>query len=116
MKFLADENIEKSIVDELREMGYDIKWVADAGLRMDDMAVFNAAGREKRILLTNDKDFGEIVFRQRFVSSGIVLLRIKGQDAGEKVRQLKKLLAMHDDMIDGHFVVVSKDRFRFIPL
>jgi hypothetical protein len=66
--------------------------------------------------LTNDKDFGEIVFRQKLVPAGIVLFRIKGQDVREKVKLLKKLLAAHSDKIVNHFVVVAKEKFRFIPI
>ena len=116
MKFLADVNIEKSLVDEVRGMGYDIIWVADVDRYLDDMSVFKMAKKSNRILLTNDKDFGEIVFRQKLVPAGVVLFRIKGQDAGEKGALLKKLLAAHKEKIAGHFVVVAKDKLRFIPI
>ena len=116
MKFLADVNIEKPVVEELRRLGYDVTWIADINRYLDDMAVFRIAQREARILLTNDKDFGEIVFRQKLVPNGIVLLRIKGQDAREKVKLLKKLLSVHRDKITRHFVVLAKDKIRFIPI
>ncbi len=116
MKFLADVNIEKPIVDELKRIGYNIIWVADVDKYLDDISIFKIARKENRILLTNDKDFGEIVFRQKLIPTGIVLFRIKGQDVREKVKLLRKLLAAHSDKIVKHFVVVAKDKFRFIPL
>lgn len=116
MKFLADVNIEKNIVDELKRMGYDIAWVADLDRHLDDMSILRIAQNDHRILLTNDKDFGEIVFRQKLIPTGIVLFRIKGQDVKEKVKLLKKLLTAHSDKIVKHFVVVAKGKIRFIPI
>ncbi len=116
LNFLADVNIEKSIIDELKKSGYDIKWIAEVNPHMDDISIFKMASEENRILLTNDKDFGEIVFRQKLVTSGIVLFRIKGQSANVKRGLFKKLLATHKDKIAKYFVVINKNRFRFIPL
>ena len=81
MRFLADVNIEKTIVGELRELGYDTIWVAEDTPHLDDLGIFRIAKRENRILLTNDKDFGDIVFRQKLIPSGIILFRFKGQSA-----------------------------------
>ena len=116
MKFLADVNIEKVIVDEFRKLGYDITWIAEENPHLDDMGIFKIAQKENRILLTNDKDFGEIVFRQKLVSSGIVLFRIKGQDTMEKLKLLRKLLISHKDRISKHFVVITKEKIRFTPI
>lgn len=80
MKFLADVNIEKSIVDELRKLGYDTLWIAEDNPYLDDLTIFRIAKKENYILLTNNKDFGEIVFRQKLIPSGILLFRIKGHD------------------------------------
>lgn len=116
MKFLADVNIEKSIVDELRGLGYDIIWVAEENPQLDDLSIFKISQKENRILLTNDKDFGEIVFRQKLISSGIILFRFKGQYTKDKIKVLRELFISHHDRISGHFVVLTKERFRFIPL
>ena len=116
MKFLADVNIEKSIVDELRSLGYDTRWVAEDNPYLDDMSIFRIAQKENYILLTNDKDFGEIVFRQKLIPSGIILFRIKGQDSKEKVKLLKKLLASHGDKVMKYFTVITKKKFRFIHI
>lgn len=108
MKYLADVKIEKSIVDELRRMGYDIKWIAEVNRYLDDISIFKMTQKENCILLTSDKDFGEIVFRQRLITTGVILFRIKGQDASEKVRLLKKLLSAYPDKIARYF---SEDKF-----
>ena len=116
LKFLADVNIEKLIVDELRKLGYDTTWIAEENPYLDDMSIFKIAQKENRILLANDKDFGEIVFRQKLISSGIVLFRIKGQDTREKIKLLKKVLISHKARITKHFVVIAKEKVRFIPI
>lgn len=116
MKFLADVNIEKLIIDELKTLGYDIIWITDENPYLDDMNIIKIAQKENRILLTNDKDFGEIVFRQKLISSGIVLFRIKGQDTRKKLKLLRKVLISHKDKISKHFVVITKEKIRIIPI
>ena len=74
------------------------------------------AQKENRILLTNDKDFGEIVFRQKLVSSGIILFRIKGQDTREKIKLLREVLISHKDRMSNRFVVIAKEKVRFTPI
>jgi len=114
LTFLADVNIEKLIIDELRNMGYDIKWIAEENCRLEDTEIVEIACKENRILLTNDKDFGEIVFRQKLVSSGIILFRIKGQNVTKKLKLLKKLLTFYKNKIEKHFIVITINKFRFI--
>ena len=62
LKFLADVNIEEPIVALLRTKGFDVKWVPEFNPVLDDAALLRIAQTEKRILLTNDKDFGELIF------------------------------------------------------
>jgi len=116
LKFLVDVNIEKPIINFLIKKGFDIKCVVDIDKKMTDYSVCEIANTEQRVLITNDKDFGEIVFFQKRISSGIILLRIKGRDASEKILLLEKLLDNHYGKIINHFVVITKEKFRFIPL
>jgi predicted nuclease of predicted toxin-antitoxin system len=62
IRFLADVNVEKPIVDYLSGNGYDIKWIPDYNCEMLDDRLLSLANTEKRILITNDKDFGELAF------------------------------------------------------
>lgn len=116
IKFLVDVNIEKRIVDFLIEKGFDVKCVVDINKQMSDVYLCEIANNEQRIVLTNDKDFGEIVFLQKKISNGIILLRVKNQDSFEKVILLGRLLDSYSNKITNHFVVITKERFRFIPL
>lgn len=116
LKFLANVNIEKPIVDFLLKNGYDVKWVADIDKKMTDTQVCDLANKEQRVILTNDKDFSEIVFYQKKIVYGIILFRIKGQNIHVKLTLLEKLLKNYSDKIKNHFVVVTKEKLKFIPL
>lgn len=59
IKFLANVNVEKPLVDFLDEKGFDIKWVTNIDKRMPDARVCEIANKEQRVIITNDKDFGE---------------------------------------------------------
>ncbi|MCM8792912.1 MAG: DUF5615 family PIN-like protein [Candidatus Omnitrophica bacterium] len=85
LKFLADVDVEKPIIDFLTHKGFDVKWVTDLDKRMLDTKLFEIANREKRILITNDKDFGEIVFFQKKIIYGIILFRVKGKKHRRKL-------------------------------
>jgi len=84
VKFLADVNVEKEIIDLIREMGYNILWIAESNPTMRDNEVLDLANKEKRILITNDKDFGELVFWQKKLTVSIILFRVKGQNTQKK--------------------------------
>ncbi len=116
IKFLANVNVEKPLIDFLEEKGFDVKWVTNIDKRMPDDRVCEIANSEQRIIITNDKDFGEIVFYQQKITYGIILLRAKGQNSSEKIILFDKLLENYLDKIANHFVVLTKTKFRFIPL
>ncbi len=116
IKFLANVNVEKPLIDFLIEKGFDIKWVTNIDKRMPDDRVCEIANSEQRVIITNDKDFGEIVFYQKKIVYGIILLRVTGQNSSEKIILLKELLENYMDKITNHFVVLTKKKLRFIPL
>lgn len=116
LKFLADVNVEKPIIDFLKEDGYDVIWIPDYDPKVTDAMLLDLANREERILITNDKDFGELMFLQKKVSKGIILFRIKGQDIKKKIRNLKRILVNYQDEIPNHFVVVSERKLRFTSM
>ena len=116
IKFIGDVNVEKPIIDYLLANGYNTIWISDLDRRMVDEKLLELANREKRILVTNDKDFGELTFRQNRVSPGIILFRVKGQDSRDKVRLLQKILLTHGSRLRGYFTVVTRKKIRFIPM
>jgi predicted nuclease of predicted toxin-antitoxin system len=116
IKFLADVNIEKPIVEFLKNSGYDITWIPDYDPSMSDQELLNMAVKEDRILLTNDKDFGYFIFLQKKRLNGIILFRIKGQKTEDKLNNLRELLDKYDDKISKYFIVITEKKIRFTPL
>jgi predicted nuclease of predicted toxin-antitoxin system len=116
IKFLADVNVEKPIVEYLSKQGYDIKWIPDYDCEMFDEELLQMANEEQRILITNDKGFGDLVIMQKRLSAGAILFRVKGQGAQEKVQLMRKLLMGYRDKLLNHYVIISKSKIRVIPL
>jgi len=116
LKFLADVNMEKRIVDFLRSSGNDVLWLPDYDCHLDDASLLKLAAEEDRIIVTNDKDFGELTFLQRRPSAGIILFRIDEQNVRVKITILKNMLLKYPEKFQRHFVVIARKRIRFIPL
>jgi predicted nuclease of predicted toxin-antitoxin system len=83
---------------------------------MLDEDILNYAQRNNFILITNDKDFGEFVLRQKKMTKGLILFRFENQKAIEKIPAIQFVLEHHQDKIANHFVVLSPKKVRFIPL
>lgn len=116
LKFIADVNVEKVIVDYLLEEGYDVKWIPDYNCEMLDEDLLEMAKVEGRILITNDKDFGELIFLQKRLSIGIILIRIKGQKVEGKLKLIKKLFQNYRNKLLNNFVIITDKELRFIPM
>ena len=116
MKFLADECCDAGIVASLRANGHDVAYVLEGHAGIPDDEVLQSAFVEGRILLTEDKDFGELIYRLKKPAFGIILTRIDVQERNEKWPRLESLIAKHGDRLPGHFVVVELNKFRFRPL
>ena len=78
MQILADESVDNEIVLRLRRDGHDVGYVAEMSPGIMDEEVLVLASDESTLLLTADKDFGELIFRQGYVKRGIVLYRLAG--------------------------------------
>lgn len=112
MKFLADEGVDRPIVAALRELGHDVLFVAEAHPGVDDNTVLNLANQEDRILMTRDKDFGELVFRLKQVHTGIVLNRLHELASEAKVALITRVLAEHSPELYGAYTVIQPGRVR----
>ncbi|HEY0511412.1 MAG TPA: DUF5615 family PIN-like protein [Thermoanaerobaculia bacterium] len=114
MKFLADENLERSIVERLQEGGHDIAAASDrAGA--PDPEVLSRALAEDRILLTNDKDFAELTFLQQKATAGIVLIRLPRLRGPEKAARVFEAVDGQGERLHGVFTVVEADAIRRRP-
>lgn len=72
MRFFADENLERPIIAGLREQGHDVATVPTEDKGSPDPTVLALASTEDRVLITNDKDFAELVFLQRQVAAALL--------------------------------------------
>ncbi len=113
MKLLADECCKSSLVARLRAAGHDVLWVAEGDAGISDEEVLDAAFRAGRAIITDDKDFGELVIRQQRPVVGVVLLRFPDTSANAAAERLVRLLALSEKEIAGQFVVLSGQKARF---
>jgi predicted nuclease of predicted toxin-antitoxin system len=95
MNFLADESVDGPVVDRLCEDGHDVLSVAETEPSLPDEAVLAMANQRDALLLTADKDFGELVFRQRRVSAGVVLIRLAGLSPATKAMVVSPAIREH---------------------
>ncbi|MEY4166710.1 MAG: DUF5615 family PIN-like protein [Blastocatellia bacterium] len=113
MRFLVDECTGPRVAQWLSEQGHDVFSVYQEARGSDDDSIIRKACDEDWILITNDKDFGEKVFRGRHPHQGIIFLRLADNRADNKIEVLKKLLDTHSARIAGQFVVVTESGVRF---
>ncbi len=114
MRFLVDECTGPAVAAWLREQGHAVFSVFDQARGMDDDDVLAKAVAEDWLLVTNDKDFGEKVFRDRRIHRGVILLRLDDERAANKFAILRRLLAGHGDRLADSFVVATETTVRFV--
>jgi predicted nuclease of predicted toxin-antitoxin system len=116
MRILADENVPGLVVTTLRGAGHDVLWVKESMGGAKDHEVLARAEQDGRLLVTFDKDFGELAVRTGLpVSSGVVLLRLRGESPEADNARAIAALTSRDDWT-GHFAVVTDDRVRLRAL
>ncbi len=114
MRFLVDECTGPAVARWLRSLGHDVYSVFDDESRgTDDADVIKKAYEEDRILITNDKDFGEIVFREGTLHHGIIFLRLSNERSPNKIERLRVLLEGNADNLQDQYVVVTENKIKF---
>ncbi len=112
MRFLANENFPFDAVEALRQQGHDVAWIRTESPGISDPEVLSRAQAEERILLTFDKDFGELAFRAKLPATiGIILFRIKTSSSEIVAQKVTTAIALRDDWA-GHFSVIEDDKIR----
>lgn len=116
MRILANENFPGDAVTALRQHGHDVAWVRTDAPGSQDRQVLARAGHDNRILVTFDKDFGELAFRAKLpISTGIILFRISMPSSTHVAQAAVTALESRTDWA-GHFAVVEDTRIRMTPL
>lgn len=116
MRFLVDECTGPGVARWLTSESHDVVSIYDEARGLGDDAVLNKAVSEQRILITNDKDFGEMVFREQRPHRGVVLLRLPDERTSAKIAALRGLLARYAQQLQDAFVVLTDTQIRFAAL
>jgi predicted nuclease of predicted toxin-antitoxin system len=110
--FLADESVDGQIVYHLREIGYSVRYIAELAPGINDKEVLNRSNVNREILITADKDFGELVFRLKMMPSGIILFRLAGLTSEEKSIILSNSIKKHENKLLNSFTVITPESIR----
>ena len=116
MRILADENVPRPVVAALRADRHDVVWVLEDAPQSPDAMILARAQVEGRLVLTLDKDFGELVFRDRLpAASGVALVRVQSPNPRQLAAFLVETIASRSDW-EGHFSVIEAEQVRMTPL
>ena len=113
MRFLVDECTGSKVAQWLRDENHEVFSVFDEARGMTDDEVLTKAFSENWILITNDKDFGEMVFREQRKHHGVVFLRLDDERAANKIEVLRRLLKSYAEKLSEAFVVATETKVRF---
>ena len=107
MRLFADESVDYPIVATLRERGHDVEYVGELSPGIADTEVLRIAVEERRLLITADKDFGDLVFRQNLPTVGIVLIRLAGISPTDKATLVANVIRDRSPDMPGAFTVIT---------
>jgi predicted nuclease of predicted toxin-antitoxin system len=112
VNFVADEGVDQQIVARLREEGHSVWYIVETGPGALDEDVLELANRKGAILLTADKDFGEMVFRQRRLTEGVIFIRLAGQSQNRKAEIAVSTIKRHGEELFRAFSVITPGGIR----
>ena len=114
MNFLADKGIDRQIVERLRQEGYSVSYIAEMSPSISDDEVINIANKNEALLITGDKDFGDLVYRQHRIMSGIILVRLAGISSTRKAEIVVQGINKHLNELQGAFSVITFGTIRIL--
>ena len=112
LKFLVDVGVGRQVEHYLQTQGYDIKTVRAIDNKMLDTEIIRLAVKENRMIITMDKDFGELVYHCGMDHCGVLLLRLEEATSAEKVQVVDDILANYSTQIYHCFCVFQNDKLR----
>lgn len=112
MRLLADENIDKPVVERLRKEGHEVAYILEMKRGIGDAEIIQRANDAQAVLLTSDKDFGELVFRQGSVHHGVLLIRLAGLSPRRKAEVVAGGVRAHEKELAGNFTVITAGAVR----
>jgi predicted nuclease of predicted toxin-antitoxin system len=113
MKIVADESIEKPVVARLRAEGHQVTYIAEIAPGSTDPEVLELANREEALLVTVDKDFGDLVFHQNYQALGVILVRLPDDLISlEKANIIADVIRAHREELFHSFTVIASNKMR----
>jgi predicted nuclease of predicted toxin-antitoxin system len=116
LRFLADESCDFAVVRVLRASAYDVVAVTEQAPGASDERVIDLARSEDRLLLTEDRDFGRLVFAAARDSGGVIYIRFPASRRAELPDRILHLVRKEGDRLSGSFTVVGPGRTRIRSL
>lgn len=116
MRFLADENVSRHVINRLRAAGFEIVSISETSPGIPDKDVLGVAESEECILITEDRDFGELVVRQRLDVRGLILLELDRLSNSAEAETVASVVSTHADKLIGNLLVIEPGRIRIRPL
>jgi predicted nuclease of predicted toxin-antitoxin system len=116
MRFLADENVSRLVIERLRGRGFEVISIGDTRSGATDKDVLETANGQGCILITEDRDFGELVIRQRLSVLGLILLELDRLSNAAEADLVLEVVSLHGDKLLGNLVVIEPTRVRVRPL
>jgi predicted nuclease of predicted toxin-antitoxin system len=112
MRLLADEGVDRPIVEQLRLAGHEVFYVAEMDPSISDDRVLELANQQGALLIMADKDFGELVFRLGRIHAGAILIRLAGLAPDTKAKIVTSVLQEHDVRMLNAFTVIAAGMVR----
>lgn len=112
LKFLVDESTGLRAARALREEGWDAESVIEVMRGAEDEDILKRAWKEGRIVIANDKDFGELIYRQKLPHKGVILLRLRKDTVRHRIRVLKEVISHYEENLKNKFVTVTEGNVR----
>ncbi len=112
LKFLIDVGVGIGIENYLHQEGYDTKTVREIDPSMEDEEIIRTGVLENRMIVTMDKDFGELVYHSSMEHCGVLLLRLENANGSEKLQVVKHIMKNYGSQIKNCFCVFQNDKFR----
>jgi len=115
MRFVADESVDGHVVRALRGAGHVVVYIADELASIKDQDVLEFAAGRNEVLLTEDKDFGDIVHKRRQRHAGVNLIRMNELVPADRVARILMVISVHEVHLKNAFTVISSKRVRIRP-
>ena len=112
MKFLVDVGVGKGVETWLKKTGYDVLPMREVNCRAQDIEILHLAVEDQRMIVTMDKDFGELVFNSGLPHAGVLLLRLESATGEQKSEIVEKIIGGYSDQMAGNFCVYQDGKLR----